>query len=214
VSLDQFGVGASVSLSDLASVGSFVSGVAVLASLVFLYLQMRHLGRQMAQSDKNQRAAINEAYAARASEGLRWGAEAANASLTARVNQGDQSFTAEELVRLGFAFRAQVLNALTAMQHYEAGLIDRASYDLVILSFKGHLTQPVNRVMWARQAAITPPSFSKVVEDWMGEIPLAAPYDIAAAFRDDLAKVMAQGGPSARTGPAVLGARASVVTET
>jgi hypothetical protein len=192
-------MGASVSLSDLASVGGFVSGMAVLASLVFLYVQMRHLGHQLAQSEKNQRTAINEAYAARAAEGLRWGAEAANASLTARVNQGQLSFTAEELVTLGFSFRAQVLNALTAMQHYDAGLIDRASYDLVILSFKGHLAQPVNRVLWARQAAITPPSFSKVVEGWMREIPLAAPYDIAAAFKDDLSRVIAAGGGPAAT---------------
>jgi hypothetical protein len=142
---------------------------------------------------------------------LRWSAEAANATLTTRILQGEQSFTAEEIARLGISFRAQVLNALTAMQHYEAGLIDRASYDLVILSFKSHLSQPINRVLWARQAVITPPTFSEVVEDWMREIPLAAPYDIAGAFRDDLAKVLAEGGVSARTGSAAP--EGAVVTE-
>jgi hypothetical protein len=33
-----------MSLPDLASLGSFVSGVAALGSLIFLYLQMRQIG--------------------------------------------------------------------------------------------------------------------------------------------------------------------------
>ena len=47
-----------MSLPDLASLGSFVSGIAVLGSLVFLYLQMRQIGAQIEQAERNQRAAI------------------------------------------------------------------------------------------------------------------------------------------------------------
>ena len=50
-----------MSLSDLASLGSFVSGVAVLVSLVFLYFQLGNLNRQVTQAEKNQRAAIHQA---------------------------------------------------------------------------------------------------------------------------------------------------------
>ncbi|HEX3432128.1 MAG TPA: hypothetical protein VHT03_14710 [Rhizomicrobium sp.] len=42
-----------MSLSDLASLGSFVSAFAVLASLVYLALQVR-------QAEKNQRAILNQ----------------------------------------------------------------------------------------------------------------------------------------------------------
>jgi hypothetical protein len=41
-----------MSLSDLASLGSFVSGVAVLVSLVFLYFQLRQMNAQVLQTEK------------------------------------------------------------------------------------------------------------------------------------------------------------------
>ena len=42
-----------MNLSDVASIGSFVSGVAVLVSLVYLSLQVR-------QTERNQRALMNQ----------------------------------------------------------------------------------------------------------------------------------------------------------
>ncbi|HUO89130.1 MAG TPA: hypothetical protein VMU08_08145 [Rhizomicrobium sp.] len=48
-----------MSLSDLASIGSLVSGVAVVITLIFLLLQMR-------QTDRNQRASIRMGRASRA----------------------------------------------------------------------------------------------------------------------------------------------------
>jgi hypothetical protein len=48
-----------MSLSDLASLGSFVSGVAVLASLV--YFQLRQVNAQVRQTEKNQQALIRQA---------------------------------------------------------------------------------------------------------------------------------------------------------
>src|SRR5215469_4320936 len=50
-----------MSLSDLASLGSFVSGVAVLASLVLLFFQMRQMTEQVRQAEKNQQAAVQQA---------------------------------------------------------------------------------------------------------------------------------------------------------
>jgi hypothetical protein len=47
-----------MSLSDLAALGSFVSGVAVLVSLVFLYFQLRQVGAQVQQAERNQQAMI------------------------------------------------------------------------------------------------------------------------------------------------------------
>src|SRR5215469_13035796 len=63
--------GALMSLSDLASLGSFVSGVAVLASLVFLYFQLRQIGLQVKQAEKNQQASIRQARVTRGVEMLR-----------------------------------------------------------------------------------------------------------------------------------------------
>jgi hypothetical protein len=54
-----------MSLSDLASLGSFVSGIAVLLSLVFLYFQFRQVNLQVKQTEKNQQALIRQNRATR-----------------------------------------------------------------------------------------------------------------------------------------------------
>ena len=55
-----------MSLSDLASLGSFVSGVAVVVTLIFLVLQMRRANRYQRASMQMGRAARNENSAVRA----------------------------------------------------------------------------------------------------------------------------------------------------
>src|SRR5689334_6518225 len=72
--------GTAMTLSDLAAVGSLVSGVAVLVSLVYLALQVR-------QSERNQRAVLNQGYITRVTEYLRWYAESPLNELRARVVQ-------------------------------------------------------------------------------------------------------------------------------
>jgi flagellar biosynthesis/type III secretory pathway M-ring protein FliF/YscJ len=57
-----------MSLSDLAALGSFISGVAVLASLVFLFFQMRQMTEQVRQSERNQRALMQQGRSMRGME--------------------------------------------------------------------------------------------------------------------------------------------------
>src|SRR5262249_46462438 len=57
--------GALMSLSDLASLGSFVSGLAVLVSLVFLYFQVRQVTAQVRQAERNQQASIRHSHISR-----------------------------------------------------------------------------------------------------------------------------------------------------
>jgi len=190
-----------MSLSDLASLGSFVSGIAVLASLVFLYVQLRQLGAQISQAETNQRAMINEAYVTRVSDMLQWIGEPANSHLIARVIEGECSFDAEEITRLSMMFRWNIMNVLGVTQHHEAGLIDTAAFQQARLAFKQQwLAFPVYRVIWGRQAETVAPQMRKVIDDMISEVPLAPPsIDMVAAFADDLAKVLSDAGaaPSA-----------------
>jgi hypothetical protein len=49
-----------MSPSALAEIGSFISGVAILSSLIFLYFQLRQINHQVKQAEKNQRSAIRQ----------------------------------------------------------------------------------------------------------------------------------------------------------
>lgn len=173
-----------MSLSDLASLGSFVSGFAVLVSLVYLALQVR-------QAEKNQRAVLNQGYITRVADYLRWYAEPPVNDLRARVIAGDTSFTAEELLRLQMAFRVTLLSAQDAYLQHKTGLVDAMTLDNSMRSVRNTwLGQPVYRALWLQQAPTIAPEFAAVVETMLRETPVAKPSDIVSRFQADLAKVV------------------------
>src|ERR1700691_5983351 len=107
-----------MSLSDLASLGSFVSGIAVLISLVYLSLQVR-------QSDKNQRALMNQGYITRTTSILTHYSQGAVNDERWRVIAGETKFSAEELNRLAMTLRIALLNFQDVHTQFHAGLIDK-----------------------------------------------------------------------------------------
>lgn len=184
-----------MSLSDLASFGSFVSGIAVLISLVYLALQVR-------QSQRNQRAVLNHGYITRVTEYIRWYAESPINELRARVAAGDTGFSAEELLRLSMALRVTVLNAQDAYLQHKAGLVDAMTLDnsMRILK-KVWLGQPAYRALWLEQAPTIAPEFAAVIDAALAHTPLAAACDVAAQFQANLATVIAAAQPAARRDP-------------
>ena len=173
-----------MSLSDLSLLGSFVSGVAVLVSLVYLAIQVR-------QAEKNQRAVLNHGYITRVADYLRWYAESPINELRSRVIAGDTSFTAEELLRLQLALRVTLLSAQDAYLQHKAGLVDEITLDNSMRSVRNSwLNQPVYRALWLQQAPTIAPEFATVIETMLRETPVTKPIDMVSLFRADLVKVV------------------------
>lgn len=172
-----------MSLSDLASLASFVSGFAVLVSLVYLAIQVR-------QAEKNQRAVLNQGYITRVTDYLRWYAESPINELRARVIAGDTSFSAEELLRLQMALRITLLSAQDAHLQHKAGLVDAMTLDNSMRSVRNTwLGQPVYRALWLQQAPTIAPDFAAVIETMLRETPVIESDDIVSRFQKDLAKI-------------------------
>jgi hypothetical protein len=172
-----------MTLSDLASLGSFVSAIAVLVSLVYLALQVR-------QAEKNQRAVLNQGYITRVADYLRWYAEAPINELRTRVIAGDTTFTAEELLRLQLALRVTLLSAQDAYLQHKTGLVDKMTLDNSMRSVRhSWLSQPVYRALWLQQAPTIAPEFAEVIENMLRETPVTKPNDMVSLFHADLAKV-------------------------
>src|SRR5215470_16710620 len=163
-----------MSLSDLASLGSFVSGFAVLVSLIFLYFQLRQLSGQVQQAEKNQRAALSQGYSTRTSDNLRWWGQAPVNGLLTRVDAGDTKFSAEELRQLALAFRLVYVNAQDAYFQHKSGLLEGQTYEYAMSALRGWLVQPVHRVLWEESAQRFPPSseFGAVIDAMIRETPL------------------------------------------
>jgi hypothetical protein len=184
-----------MSLSDLASLGSFVSGVAVLVSLIFLYFQSRQISEQVLQTEKNQRALLNEGVLNRSVENTRWLAQTEHSNLMTRVTAGETEFSAQELFQLSLILRAALLALQNAFVHRKAGLLDQISIDNNLSIVRSFMSSPVYRVLWQQNRRTYAPELVEVIEKILLETQMAKPIDVVARFNADLSRLMA--APSA-----------------
>jgi hypothetical protein len=139
-----------MSLSDLASLGSFVSGLAVLVSLMFLYFQLKQVNRQVRQTEINQRAFMNQGFTTRTIEILKFTAEKENVVAINRAFSGETDFSAEELAVLANHLRMAILNFQDIVLQHSQGLADQIMLDYQMGVLRGFLTWPVYRAQWRR----------------------------------------------------------------
>ena len=107
-----------MSLSDLASIGSFISGVAVVVTLALLLVQTR-------QTNRNQRALMQQGRCARTVSALMALSQPRQSDILVRAEAGDLTLTASEAqsyIRLCGAFFA---NYEDSFLQFRAGTLDR-----------------------------------------------------------------------------------------
>ncbi len=177
-----------MSLSDLGSLGALASAVAVLASLAYLNIQVR-------QTERNQRALLNQAVATRAVEMLRWRSDERMAALFARVESGELEFTPTEVTQLCFMLRVTVaMNQDSHLQH-AVGLVDRRTLEMTLGGLRGHLRWPLFRAIWSMIRGEFPTETTGLVDQVMAATPLAQPRDPSSELkrRLDAAQPLAAG---------------------
>src|SRR5215469_14472819 len=129
-----------MSLSDLASLGSFVSGAAVLVWLVFLYFQLRQMNAQVRQTEKNQQALIVQARADRAA-GVNsdFARDKAFIDTYVRVATDADDVTYAETIQVRVWIMSIFQNAQEAFSQYRRGLLDEYDFDASFLGLKRNL---------------------------------------------------------------------------
>ena len=134
-----------MSLSDLASIGSLISGIAVLASLIYLSQQIR-------QSSKHTQALISQGrtdHALRYNEVLATNPELLE--IVMRGSAGDETLAPLELAR----FRLSLANAFLSLEdefrQHRAGLIDDNRHAGFVQRIARNLRQPGSRALWKMQ---------------------------------------------------------------
>ncbi len=130
-----------MNLADLASIGSFVSGVAVLVSLVYLGVQTR-------QNVKHSQALIQQGRAQRTFElRIRWGEFDWNDGMMACAN-GSPDVTAKDVRKFMSLMRAFLVNYEDSYLQHEHGLLEGEAFDNVEAAFRAAMTGPGHRVAW------------------------------------------------------------------
>ena len=183
-----------MTLSDLASLGSFVSGVAVLVSLVFLYFQLRQIGKQMILTEKSQRALMTQGALGRSIAQTNWIGE--HASLFVKARGAPETLTDEETLQITAFVRTLLLNFQDYHHQREAGLIDAMSYNMSLTAVRYWLSVPALRAIY-RYRAVYAPEVRLLVDSAIKDAPLLTHESESENLRIamvELAKVPPVGG--------------------
>jgi hypothetical protein len=132
-----------MSLSDLASIGTFVSALGVLVSLVYLSAQVR-------QATKHQQAQLLEARTERVVDWQMRLAEPGLANLWHKLLTGAHDYTDVEASQLAQILRSNITNGEVAYLQHAQGLIGDRAFEMMRRNWVGFLSWPAYRVFWER----------------------------------------------------------------
>jgi hypothetical protein len=171
-----------MSLSDLASLGSFISGVAVLISLVFLYFQLRQVNQQVRQAERNQRAAVTQGSSGRVIQTVLGLTDLSLSEVHFRAIN-DDDLSGPEVLRLINLVIVWGDLAMEAWIQRRDGLIDDLMYEHAIRPIRTIFTAPAYRAIWPMARANFPREFGEVFEKELERFPLRHSVDLARQFK-------------------------------
>jgi hypothetical protein len=154
-----------MTLSDLASIGSLVSGVAVLISLIYLALQMR-------QSERNQRAMIQQARASRTSDLMVSVSQPGIIESYYKVMDGDGDVSIVDIRRFGTLFRASLYGFEDAYFQHKNRLLDDNAFASTLGTIRWVLRWPGVRVSWKLQRQMHDQGFAALIDSLLLEVPV------------------------------------------
>jgi len=176
-----------MTLSDLASIGSFISGLAVLVSLVFLYFQLRQVGTQIQQAERNQQASIRQGRATRVVAMNLAATEPSLADALAKVVAGATGMTNTQLTQYGAFCRATFLNGEDSFFQHKDGLLSDASFASYTGGMLATFSLPGFRVQWKYQRGIFASEYVAFMDKLVVEAPKVPLVDRVAQWNDDIA---------------------------
>jgi hypothetical protein len=146
-----------MSFSELTAIAGVVSAVAVLVSLVFLNLQLR-------QSEKNQRALIQQGRAGRTTDIAMRAMAKDFAEVLYRCMNGDPGISETQLGQFMGYCRAVFLGAEDSFFQYRESLLHERAFVSVTTSLRGIFVAPGVRVMWSMTRAWYEPEFARFMD--------------------------------------------------
>jgi hypothetical protein len=168
-----------MTLSDLASIGSLISGLAVLVSLVYLSLQIR-------QTERNQQASIRQGRIDRgvALEAARM--EPFVAEAVARGIAGDPNLTPQQLAVFVSYANAYFLHAEDTYYQHEVGLLNEAAFETFAAYQRYAFTQCGIRVQWKRQRVYFAGAYVAFLDKLFAAASISPAHDALSEWRADI----------------------------
>ena len=172
-----------MSLSQLAEIGSFISGVAILASLIFLFFQLRQINQQVKQAEKNQQSAIRQGRATRTVDIVLTGTEPSLADAFVKGTFGDEDISQTQLSQFSAVCRATFINSEDTFYQHKEGLLDEAGFFGFVAGMKGTLRYPGFRAQWKSARRNHGTEFVEFMDKLLVETPVTLRFDLLARWQ-------------------------------
>ena len=176
-----------MSLSQLGEIGSFVSGAAILTSLIFLYFQLRQINHQVKQAEKNQQSAIRQARAGRSIGIVLTGTEPSLADAFIKGAFGDEDISLTQHSQFSAVCRAIIINSEDTFYQHKDGLLDEASFVGFVAGMKGTMRYPGFRAQWKSARRNHGTEFVEFMDKLVAETPVARRIDILTRWKASVA---------------------------
>jgi hypothetical protein len=179
-----------MTLADLAALGGFVSGLAVLVSLVLLYFQLRQVGKQITQAEKNQRALMIQGANKRSIDENIWLSEPHIVASLIKAIDCAGGLTSQDILQLSAIVRNMLLSFQDTYIQHKAGLADETTLEHTVGGLRFFFSIPAMRVLYTMSHATFAPSLTALTDDMIAEVPLRTSHFAPEAFRAQLAALL------------------------
>jgi hypothetical protein len=177
--------GGPMSLSNLASIRSFISGVAVVITLVFLLIQTR-------QTHRNQKALMQQGRSARSVELLLRLSESYQSDVVVRAERGDITLTASEARSYFSVCGAFYWNYEDSFLQFQRGTLDGDSWAIDLAALRQFALLPSARVAWTFVRNFSGGPYVAFVDNLMHETSGNLPPDPAQIWQSQIRKELAE----------------------
>lgn len=164
-----------MSLTDLASIGSLVSGVVVLFSLLFVGIQIR-------QSNRNQRSLMQQGRSVRNVELLLKLTEPRLSGIMVRILGGDDVTDEEFMSYYGFA-AAVFWSYEDSFLQLKAGMLDAKGWESDVSTLRGLLSNPAYRSVWRAVRDSIGGDYKAFIDEVAAEAKKSAPRRTVATLK-------------------------------
>ena len=179
-----------MTLEDASLISQIIAGIAVVASLIFVGLQLR-------QNDKTQRAAMHQARADRIIGIFHHLAEPHMAAAMAKADQAPETMSAEELIQLRSFITVNVLSLEDQLRQQKAGLLDPAAVRRTRHFGKIIFSSPAVRAAWQLlRQGMDPQQVETVEKELIANQPVRSSVDSHALWLKTLADIKANAAAS------------------
>jgi hypothetical protein len=177
-----------MTLENVFYISQSIASVAVVASLIYLALQVRH-------AERSQRGMMQQARADRTSATSLGTADPVLARIWLKGMSGDADLTPVEFTQWMLLARGAFLSGEDSILQYKAGLMSRETYDTYVAGVRFYLSRPGFRAAWKISRMQFGAEFRAFTDSILETVPVAAAADGLAEW-NALVQADKTGAPS------------------